>query len=181
MPASTITVVGNVVDDVVCRRTSGGITQLSFRVASTERRKKEETNEWYDGDQLFVRVTCWRQFAENVAASLKKGDPVIVHGKMFSRQYVKDEVSRVSYDIKADTIGHDLSRGSAEFQRRRRAISAEVEVDDSGHPALVDADLVDYEYVMQSADGASAGEFGASRPGPGDDRHARDRVLAAAG
>jgi single-strand DNA-binding protein len=84
-----------------------------------------------------------------VAASLKKGDPIIVHGRMQSRQYVKDETNRVSYEIDPESIGHDLARGVSRFERRKRGFSGVVEVDDSGVPALPAED--DYEFVSEDA------------------------------
>ena len=102
-------------------------------------------------------MTFWREFAENVAESLRKGDPIVVHGKMYSRQYVKDETNRVSYEIEPESIGHDLARGVAKFERRKRGFSGSVEVDENGIPAptddenyeLVDGDVTteDREYV----------------------------------
>jgi single-strand DNA-binding protein len=73
-----ITIVGNVVDEPRLRTTSSsGVPVLSFRVASTSRRLDRETGKWQDSDRLFATVTCWRALAQNVARSLKKGQPVI--------------------------------------------------------------------------------------------------------
>jgi single-strand DNA-binding protein len=114
-----ITIVGNVVDEPRLRTTSSsGVPVLSFRVASTSRRLDRETGKWQDSDRLFATVTCWRALAQNVARSLKKGQPVIVTGRFYSREYTtKDETSRVSYEVDAAAIGHDLSRGISEFTR----------------------------------------------------------------
>ncbi len=148
MNATAITVVGNVVDEVVNRPTTSGLSRVSFRVASTQRRKDRDTGKWMDGHKLFVSVTFWREFAENVAASLRKGDPVVVCGRIFSRQYVKDEANHIAYEIEPDSIGHDLSRGTAEFTKRRNSFSGTVELDADGMP--IRAEDLGYELVDEA-------------------------------
>jgi single-strand DNA-binding protein len=151
MSNSTISIVGNVVDEVVNKPTMSGLSKVQFRVASTQRRFDREAGQWVDGHKLFVSVTFWREFAENVVASLKKGDPIIVHGKMYSRQYVKDETNRVSYEIEPESIGHDLARGVTKFERRKRGFSGSVEVDEQGIPVPAD----DESYELVEGDGAA--------------------------
>src|SRR5207244_11248140 len=102
---------------------------------------------------VIVRRESGKKFAE----SLRKGYPIFVHGKMYSRQYVKDETNRVSYEIEPESIWHDLARGVSKFERRNRGFSGSVEVDENGIPAptddenyeLVDGDVTteDREYV----------------------------------
>jgi single-strand DNA-binding protein len=150
MFGTQITIVGNVVDDVVLRQTSSGFSRLSFRVANTERRRDRDTGQWVDGDKLFVGVTFWREFAENVALSLKKGDPIIVKGRIFSRQYVKDESNHVSYEIDPESIGPDLARGVSKFDKRRRGYSGSIEVDPNGYPVRP----VEDGYIMVGEDAA---------------------------
>jgi single-strand DNA-binding protein len=134
MYGTNITIVGNVVDEVVNKPTQSGLSRASFRVASTQRRKDRETGQWVDGHKFFVNVTFWREFAENVAASLKKGDPVVVNGKIYSRQYVKDENSHIAYEIEPESIGHDLARGTSVFKKRKSGFSGSVELDADGLP-----------------------------------------------
>jgi single-strand DNA-binding protein len=132
-----ITIVGNVVDEPRLRTTSSsGVPVLSFRVASTSRRLDRETGKWQDSDRLFATVTCWRALAQNVARSLKKGQPVIVTGRFYSREYTtKDETSRVSYEVDAAAIGHDLSRGVSEFTKVVRPVATTtVDVGPDGIP-----------------------------------------------
>jgi single-strand DNA-binding protein len=148
MYGTPITVVGNVVDEVALRTTDSGLSRVSFRVASTQRRKDRESGQWVDGHKFFVNVTFWRDFAENVAASVNKGDPVVVNGRIYSKQYVKDETNRVSYEIEPESIGHDLARGQSVFSRRRRGMTTDVGVDPDGIPERVD-DL-DYDMVDDS-------------------------------
>ena len=150
MYGTSITLVGNVVDEVANRPTTSGLSRASFRVASTQRRKDRDTGQWVDGHKFFVNVTFWREFAENVAASLKKGDPVIVTGRIFSRQYVKDEANHIAYEIEPESIGHDLARGTAEFRKRRNGFSGSVELDADGMP--IRAEDQGYELVEDSDD-----------------------------
>lgn len=150
-----ITVRGNVVDQPERRVTDSGVTMVSFRVASTQRRFNLEANEWVDGNQLFVRVTCWRETAENVALSVNKGDPILVFGRLFSRRYVKDEVTRLTYEVDADSVGHDLSRGVAKFDKRSKRLSGSVLVDADGLPERPDEGS--YELVAEFGAGISGG------------------------
>ena len=145
-----ITVRGNVVDQPERRVTENGVTMVAFRVASTERRLNVEANEWVDGHQLFVRVTCWREMAENVALSVNKGDPILVFGRLFSRRYIKDEVSRLTYELDASSVGHDLSRGVGKFEKRSRRLSGTVVLDEDGLPERPDEPGTgDYELVSE--------------------------------
>jgi single-strand DNA-binding protein len=137
MYGTNITVVGNVVDEVVNKPTTSGLSRVSFRVASTQRRRDRESGQWVDGHKFFVNVTFWREFAENVAVSVRKGDPVIVSGRIFSRQYVRDESNHVAYELDPEAIGHDLARGTAAFTKRRRGMSGSVELDADGMPVQV--------------------------------------------
>jgi single-strand DNA-binding protein len=137
MYGTNITVVGNVVDAVANKPTSSGLSRVSFRVASTQRRRDRESGEWVDGHKFFVNVTFWREFAENVASSVRKGDPVIVSGRIFSRQYVRDESNHVAYELDPEAIGHDLARGTGTFSKRRRGMSGSVELDADGMPVQI--------------------------------------------
>ena len=156
MNGTSITVVGNVVDEVVNRPTTSGLSRVSFRVASTQRRKDRDSGKWVDGNKLFVSVTFWREFAENVAASLKKGDPVVLNGRIFSRQYVKDEANHIAYEIEPESIGPDLARGTAQFTRRRNGYSGSVEVDADGMP--IRAEDQGYELVDDLESGGDGDE-----------------------
>jgi single-strand DNA-binding protein len=131
-----ITIVGNVVDAPRLRQTKSGIPVASFRIASTSRRLDRETGEWIDNERLFATVTCWRAMAQNAAQSLRKGQAVLATGRFYSREYVKDEVTRMSYELDAVAVGHDLSRGTSEFTKvvRPYAVTS-VDIDDDGIPA----------------------------------------------
>jgi len=116
-----VTLVGNVMTAPEWRRTSVTKTLVAnFKVASSSRRYDRETGRWVDGPSLRVRVTCWRRLAEGVASSVMVGDPVILTGRMFTRDWVaEDGTKRTSYELEAFAVGHDLARGIGKFSRTR--------------------------------------------------------------
>ena len=158
MNDTLMTLVGNVVDTPKLRKTKSGHPVANFRVASTPRRFDREKNAWVDGKTLFVTVTCWRAMGENVAQSLRKGQPVVVLGRYGQREYEREETLHTTYELEAVAIGHDLSRGIASFERMvRPALSAPVELDDEGRPADESAhylDIDDGEPMIDDADAA---------------------------
>lgn len=117
-----ITVVGNVCSDPNTNPTSGGVPRTTFRVASNPRRFKDGV--WVDGDPTFVTVICFRALAENIAGSVRKGDPVLVTGRLRTREWTGEQKG-LSVEIDATSVGFDLARGTAVFARIRR---------DSGSP-----------------------------------------------
>jgi len=131
---TNLVIVGNVLSPPEWRRiTSTGSLVANFRIASTARRFDRETNRWIDGNSLRVRVTAWRRLAEGVASSITVGDPIVVYGRLYSRDW-KDEKNnnRVSYEMEAFSIGHDLARGRAKFFRTKAAQgTSEIEGADS--------------------------------------------------
>jgi single-strand DNA-binding protein len=136
MNDTEMTITGNVVDTPKLRRTRNGHFVANFRVASTPRRFDRETNTWVDGATLFVTVTCWRALGENVAQSLRKGQPVVVRGRYCQREYERDEKLHTAYELEAIAIGHDLARGIATFEKVYRSpVTTEVAIDEAGMPA----------------------------------------------
>src|SRR5689334_3773773 len=117
MNETITTIVGNVVDTPGRRKLDSGVSVTSFRVASTARRFDRVTNRWVDGESLFLKVTCWRALAENTAASLVKGDPVVVTGRLYTRLYEVADSRRAAYELEATAIGFDLNRGRGKFER----------------------------------------------------------------
>jgi single-strand DNA-binding protein len=144
-----LTIVGNVVDEPRLRTTTtAGIPVVSFRVASTSRRLDRETGRWEDSNRLFATVTCWRALAQNAARSLKKGQPVIVTGRFYSREYkTREETARVSYEVDAIAIGHDLSRGVTDFTKMTRP--AAITTVDVGVDGMPD-DLTDERFETEN-------------------------------
>jgi len=117
---TNLVIVGNVLTAPEWRRTAKGTLVTHFRVASTARRLDRESGRWIDGDSLRVRVTCWRRLAEGVGASIALGDPVVVVGRLFTRDWTDaDGNARTSYEMEAMAVGHDLARGKAKFFRNR--------------------------------------------------------------
>ncbi|CAO5170288.1 single-strand DNA-binding protein [Frankia sp. AiPs1] len=115
---TTITLVGNLVDDPEHRTTTTGASVCSFRLASTPRRFDRSENRWVDGATLFLRVSCWRQLADNVASSLAKGDRALVFGHLRQRSFETNQGDkRVTFEIDADAIGPELTWHGARSQR----------------------------------------------------------------
>ena len=118
---TNIVVVGNVLTAPEWRRTStNNALVANFRVASTARRYDRDSGRWVDGNSLRVRVSAWRKLAEGVASSITVGDPIVVYGRIYTRDWVDDDNNnRVSYEMEAFAIGHDLARGRARFYRSK--------------------------------------------------------------
>ena len=115
---TVITVVGNLVDDPELRFTPAGVAVAKFRIASTPRVYDKQTNEWKDGDPLFLTCSVWRQAAENVTESLAKGVRVIVQGRLKQRSYEdREQVKRTVYELDVDEVGPTLARATAKVAK----------------------------------------------------------------
>src|ERR1700676_3220491 len=116
-----ITIAGNLVDDPELRYTPTGQAVANFRVASTPRFLDKATNEWKDGDSLFLSCSVWRQAAENSAESLQRGMRVIVSGRLRQRSYeTKEGEKRTVYEVEVDDVGPSLRNASAKVTRSSR-------------------------------------------------------------
>jgi single-strand DNA-binding protein len=118
---TVITVVGNLTADPELRFTPSGAAVANFTVASTPRTFDKNTNEWKDGEALFLRCSIWRQAAENVAESLQKGMAVIVQGRLKQRSYEKEGEKRTVYELDVDEIGPSLRWATAKVNRTQRS------------------------------------------------------------
>jgi single-strand DNA-binding protein len=119
---TTITLVGNLVDDPELRFTPSGAAVAKFRVASTPRYLDKATNEWKDGESLFLQCNIWRQAAENVAESLTKGMRVILTGRLKQRSYeTKEGEKRTVFEVEVDEVGPSLRNATAKVTRTQRA------------------------------------------------------------
>ena len=117
----TVTVVGNLTNDPELRFTPSGAAVANFTVASTPRILDKATNEWKDGDALFLRCSIWRQAAENVAESLQRGMRVIVTGRLKQRSYeTKEGEKRTVFEVEVDDVGPSLRNASAKVARANR-------------------------------------------------------------
>jgi len=116
---NTITVRGYVTAEPrMWQRTPEQAPVATIRVGSTPRKLNRETGEWQDGETSYYSVKCWRKLAENVHGSLRKGDMVIVRGKVFTRSWLDDQQRvRMEVQIEADSVGHDLAFGWSRFNR----------------------------------------------------------------
>lgn len=115
---TVITVVGNLVDDPELRFTPSGAAVAKFRVASTPRIFDRQTNEWKDGEGLFLTCSVWRQAAENVAESLQRGMRVIVQGRLKQRSYEDREgVKRTVYELDVEEVGPSLKSATAKVTK----------------------------------------------------------------
>ena len=113
-----ITVVGNLTADPELRYTQGGLAVANFTIASTPRTFDRANNDWKDGEALFLRASCWREFAEHVAGSLTKGSRVIAQGRLKQRSYETKEVEkRTSIELEIDEIGPSLRYATAQVTR----------------------------------------------------------------
>ena len=118
---TVITVVGNLVDDPELRFTPSGAAVANFRIASTPRTLDRQTNEWKDGDALFLSCSVWRQAAENVAESLQKGMRVVVQGRLKQRQYeTREGEKRTVVELDVDEVGPSLKYATAKVARTTR-------------------------------------------------------------
>ena len=119
---TAITIAGNLVDDPELRFTPAGQPVAKFRIASTPRYLDKNTNEWKDGDSLFLTCNVWRQAAENVAESLTRGMRVIVSGRLRQRSYeTKEGEKRTVYEVEVDDVGPSLRNASAKVNKMARS------------------------------------------------------------
>ncbi|MDH6182380.1 single-strand DNA-binding protein [Microbacteriaceae bacterium SG_E_30_P1] len=113
-----ITVVGNLTADPELRYTQSGLAVANFTIASTPRTFDRASNDWKDGEALFLRASCWREFAEHVAGSLTKGSRVIATGRLKQRSYeTKEGEKRTSIELEVDEIGPSLRYATAQVTR----------------------------------------------------------------
>jgi len=169
MNETYVTISGNVVGDPVARVTKANVPFLTFRVASNVRRVDFKTGEYIDAGTNFVNVTAFRSLGVNLANSLKKGEPVLVYGRMRINQWVNGERSGTTVEIDAYNVGHDLTWGQTKFvkvaksQLNQSDRMADAEVQDAADQldrdaAMVDGAMADGEFP-EDADEPSAGGF----------------------
>ena len=117
---TTITITGLTATDPRHLITSEGVAISSFRFASTDRRYNRATDKWEDGDTTWFTVSAFRGLAENVKASVKKGERLIITGRLRIRDWETDDRKGTDVEIEADAIGHDLTWGTTQFTRNPR-------------------------------------------------------------
>ncbi|MGZ4598940.1 MAG: single-stranded DNA-binding protein [Oryzihumus sp.] len=118
---TVITIIGNITNDPELRFTPSGAAVANFTVASTPRAFDRQSNEWKDGETLFMRCSVWRDAAENVAESLQRGTRVIVSGRLKSRSYeTKEGEKRTVVEMEVDEVGPSLRYATAKVNRTQR-------------------------------------------------------------
>ena len=153
-----VTLVGFVAQDPRQREIKDGVLVTDLRVGATPRVQDRVTGQWRDGVTSYYDVSCWRRLGDHVRASLHKGDPVMIKGKFRSRTFTdKAGVSRTVIDIMADTVGHDLNRGVANYLRpQHRPVAIEGDPAAGGPRDTTDVDelaedrdMIDEEAIEQ--------------------------------
>lgn len=128
MPLPRITVSGNLTADPEVRFTKSGTAVASLRVAASDRKRDAQGN-WSDGDPCYLSVSVWKRMGENVAETLRKGDAVVINGRLRQSSYVKQDGTQVTaYEVEADDIAPSLSRATASVHRNTKT-SAPVQDD----------------------------------------------------
>jgi single-strand DNA-binding protein len=121
---TVVTLVGTVAGEITRRRTGDDVSVVSFRMVCQERRYDRDADRWVDGDRMFLSVHCWRTLGVNVAASLARGDHVVVTGRLFHREFITDGRQRLSVELDARTVGPDLARCAVSVQRKEKELVA---------------------------------------------------------
>jgi single-strand DNA-binding protein len=177
-----VTIIGNVLNHPEWRRTTNtGALVATFKIASTSRRLNRETGVWVDGNSLRVRVTCWRALASNVASSVKVGDPLVVTGRLYTRDWTDEEGrKRLQYELEALAIGHDLARGRSHFERVKATTATSAVEDEEAvrrvggeltepvpeHEAPARFDDTPYEEIVNESAEAPVDPVRVSEPAP---------------
>jgi single-strand DNA-binding protein len=161
----TITVVGNLTDDPELRFTPSGAAVAKFRVASTPRFMDKQTNEWKDGEPLFLTCNVWRQAAEHVAESLQRGARVIVTGRLRQRSYeTREGEKRTVMELEVDEIGPSLRYATAKVQKMARSSGNGGFGSSGGSRGGGGADLADDPWASAAPAGGSSGSFDEEPP-----------------
>jgi len=159
---------GYVATEPKFKKVAGDTSSVRLRVAYTARRRDKETGEWGDGPTSFVNIQCWRTLADNVSMSVHKGEPVLIMGRLQIRRFEDAQgASRTAVEVEASSVGHDLTRGVAQFSRTRWPLPGAADAIQDGAPG--------------SEEGAAPGEGADSADGlePADQNGATSSAAAA--
>lgn len=142
LTSTQITVVGRLVTDIDTRTTQTGSKVANFRIACQERNYDKTQGLWADGDRLYMTITCWEAMAERAVDCLRKGDQVVVHGRLKLRDYMtKEGANRTTLEVNARAIGPDLAFQSVMVNRQDWSISPhQQKLEDSPPAASTDDD-----------------------------------------
>ncbi|CAG7844470.1 Single-stranded DNA-binding protein [Pseudoclavibacter triregionum] len=168
-----ITVVGNLTADPELRYTHNSLAVANFTIASTPRVFDRQANEWKDGEPLFLRASVWRDFAQNVAASLQKGSRVIAQGRLKQRSYeTKEGEKRTSFELEIDEIGPSLRYATAQITRTSGGQGGQRSFDSSQggqQPAQRQSAPVEEPWGQPRGNAPFGGDSGWATPGAGAD------------
>jgi len=148
-----VTLVGFVAQDPQQRLTKNGSRVTDLRVGATTRVQDRVTMQWRDGDTSYYNVACWRRLGDHVRASLRKGDPVVIKGRFRARTFDDKTTGlpRTAIDIVADTVGHDLNRGIANYMRpQQQPVTTGTDPGAAGSEATAEGrEMIDEEAIDQ--------------------------------
>ena len=169
-----VTVVGTALNKPEKKITKNDSLVATFRVASRARRFDKDKEQWVDGSSFRVRVNCWRRLGEFVHGSIVTGDPVVVYGRIVTREWTTDQgEARLAYEIEAEAVGHDLARGRSTFQRWRPDPFGTV-VEDADAESRVNGELVETlstpsrEFPSEEYESSGFGLADTNAPADGD-------------
>jgi single-strand DNA-binding protein len=161
---TVITVVGNLTADPELRYTQNGVAVANFTIASTPRTVDRASNEWKDGEALFLRASVWREFAEHVASSLTKGSRVVATGRLRQRSFeTKEGEKRTSIELEVDEIGPSLRYATAAVTRAPGSGS------NAGGNADWSAPVGGNDWATSAPAAGGADPWGAGAPEPSND------------
>ena len=179
---TTITVIGNLTNDPELRFTPSGSAVANFTIASTPRTFDRQSNEWKDGETLFLRASVWREAAENVAESLTKGMRVIVSGRLKSRSYeTKEGEKRTVIELEVDEIGPSLRYANAKVNRTQRSGGGGAGNGPRVASAAATAAVASVAAHGGNQGGNTGGTWGGNQPAAQDDPWATPGVSNAGG
>jgi single-strand DNA-binding protein len=143
MAETVLHVVGHVGTDVDHRKVGDSTDLCTFRLATTPRRWDRDQRAYVDGTTTWFTVQCWRQLAVHVRDSIRRGDPVVVVGRLKTEEWTKDEVRNSRMYLEASAVGHDLTRGTSTFVKAPRRI--DMVTDDAAEVREALEDIERYE------------------------------------
>ena len=156
---TVITVVGNLTSDPELRYTQNGLAVANFTIAATPRSFDRASNDWKDGDTLFMRASVWREFAEQVAGSLTKGTRVVATGRLKQRSYeTKEGEKRTSIELEVDEIGPSLRYATAQVTRTSREGGSREGGQGGGRGQVADEPWAASAPASSSSAGAASGD-----------------------
>lgn len=175
MRETYVTVAGVVATDPQVRQLDDGRQVMSFRVASTSRKFDNHSRSWVDGHTLWVKVSCWRELADNASQCVRKRDRVVAWGRLHTEQWKGgDGAVRTDLALDAEALGHDLAFGVAVFERKRRTVSQRTLTDVPG----IDPETGELVAVSPGVPGPDVTVTGAGRPDAEFDEELEDELDA---